>query len=117
MSNTFKFKDSIVGVGDRVRIVQKVFEGGKERKQTFIGTVIKIKGESDNKTVTVRRIGENKVGIEKIFTLNNPFIEDIVVTKEGLKGSRRAKLYYIRKKSKKEIEEIYSRVKKKAVKK
>ena len=117
MSNSFTYKDKDVGVGDRVHVIQKVFESGKERRQIFIGTLIKVKGESENRTVTVRRIGENKIGIEKIFSVNNPFLEDIVVAHEGHKGTRKAKIYYIRHKSKKEIDKSSSRNKKKEEKK
>lgn len=113
MSSTFLFKSKIIGVGDKVKVIQKIVEAGKERRQIFLGTIIQIKGDFENKTVTVRRIGANLIGIEKIFPLNNPSIEDIIVTREGHKGTRSAKLYYIRHKSKKEIDKIYSRTKRK----
>ena len=44
-----------------------------------------------------------------------PSIEKVEVVKKGQKGVRRAKLYYIRTKSKREIEKIYSRTTKKEV--
>ena len=103
------FKENSIGVGDKVKIFQNVKESGKERRQVFIGTIIKIKGNSDNRTITVRRIGANLIGIEKIFSLNNPSIEEILVTRKGVEGIRRSKLYYIRSKAKKEIDKIYSR--------
>lgn len=114
MSLNVNFKNKVFGVGDKVKVVQKIQEAGKERRQIFIGTVIKIKGNEENRAVTVRRIGANLIGIEKIFPLNNPSIEDVQVTKEGFKGIRHSKLYYIRTKSKKEIDKIYSRTKKKS---
>ena len=109
MTNTFSFNDIFIGVGDKVKITTKTVESGKARKQIFIGTVIKIKGDKDSKSFTVRRIGANLIGIERIFPVNHNIIEDISVTKEGLRGSKKAKLYYIRDKSKKDIERIYSR--------
>jgi large subunit ribosomal protein L19 len=109
MAIKIDFKGNAIGVGDKVKISQKVQESGKDRHQIFIGTIIKIKGNSENRTITVRRIGANLIGIEKIFSINNPSIEEIIVTRIGVEGARRSKLYYIRRKAKKEIDKIYSR--------
>lgn len=100
------------GIGDIVRITQKIKEGGKERTQAFEGMVIRIKGRGDGKSFTVRRIGTQQIGIERIFPIKAPIIEKIEVIKKGTRGVRRAKLYYTRDKSRKEIERIYSRAKK-----
>lgn len=97
------------GVGDTIVVNHKVFEGGKQRLQKFEGLVISIKGRGDGKTFTVRRIGVQKIGIERIFPLKSTVIESIVVVKEGSRGVRRAKLYYTREQSRKEIEKIYTR--------
>lgn len=94
-----------------MRVGQKIVEEGKARSQTFEGIVIAIKGEAGNKTFTVRKIGLAKIGIERIFPYNSPSIEEVKVIKSGVRGSKRAKLYYIRKQSKKEIDSIYSRAK------
>jgi large subunit ribosomal protein L19 len=108
-----KHNDIEFGVGDTVRVVQKIKEADKERKQAFEGMVIAIKGRDENKSFTVRRIGAQQVGIERIFPLETPIIEKIEVIRKGTKGSKRAKLYFTREKSKREIEKIYSRTKKK----
>jgi large subunit ribosomal protein L19 len=103
------------GVGDVVRVHQRITESGKKtRVQIFEGTVIKIKGRDMGKSFTVRRIGSQKVGIEQIFPLHSPNIEKIEVVRVGMPGVKQAKLYYIRKKSKREIDTIYSRAAKKA---
>lgn len=99
-------------VGDVIRVHQRISEGEKSRIQVYEGTVIKIKGRGDSKTFTVRRIGVQMVGIEKIFPLEAPIVEKVEVTKKGLRGVRRSKLYYIRTKSRKEISRIYSRANK-----
>ena len=104
-----KHKDSEFAIGDTVSVVQELKEGDKTRKQVFEGVVIAIKGKGINKSFTVRRIGAQQVGIERIFPLASPIIEKVEVVRGGLLGVRRAKLYYIRDKSKKEIEKIYSR--------
>lgn len=97
------------GVGDTVRIYTKIKEGEKTRQQVFEGIVIKIKGRDVSKTFTVRRIGAQQIGIERIIPLASPTVEKIEVVKKGLRGIRRAKLYYIREKARKEIDEIYKR--------
>jgi large subunit ribosomal protein L19 len=114
MSNSWVFKNNTIGIGDKVKIIHKVIEQGKERRQVFLGTIIKLGGNSENRSVTVRRIGANQIGIERIFPINDPFLEEITVTKSGYKGVRSSKLYYIRNKSKKEIDKIYSRSSKKS---
>ena len=91
-------KDSEVAIGDTVSVVQEVREGDKIRKQVFEGMVITIKGRGENKSFTVRRIGAQKVGIERIFPLAAPTIEKVEVVRKGLRGVRRAKLYYTREK-------------------
>ncbi len=108
-----KHKEIEFGVGDRIKVVSKIKEGEKTRQQAFEGLVIGIKGRGENKSFTVRRIGVQQIGIERIFPLLSPSIEEIEVVKKGLKGVRRAKLYYTREKARKEIEEIYSRATKK----
>lgn len=104
-----KHKETTFGVGDRVKVTQKIKEGEKIRLQVFDGIVIRIKGEEENKSFTVRRVGVQQIGIERIYPLISPSIEKVEVVRSGTKGIRRAKLYYIRDKSKKEIELIYSR--------
>lgn len=102
-------KDLKFGVGDTVRVHQKIVESGKTRVSIFEGMVIGIKGRDTQKSFTVRRIGAQKIGIEQIFPLFSPNIEKIEVKRAGLAGIRQAKLYFIRDKSKREIEKIYSR--------
>ncbi|KKS80559.1 MAG: 50S ribosomal protein L19 [Candidatus Woesebacteria bacterium GW2011_GWC1_43_10b] len=96
-------------VGDTIQVVQKIKEGDKERLQTFEGIVIGIKGRNQGQTFTVRRIGAQNIGIERIFPVNAPAIEEIKLVKQGKRGVRRAKIYFIRNKSPREVERIYSR--------
>jgi len=102
-------KEVEFGVGDVVRVWQRIAEGDKIRLQAFEGMVLAAKKKLDGTSFTVRRIGEAKIGIEKIFPLFSPMIEKIEVVKKGTKGVRSAKLYFTRNKSKREIEKIYSR--------
>lgn len=102
-------KDSKFGVGDEVKVYLNVKEGEKTRKQIFQGMVIGIKGRESGKSFTVRKVGAARVGIEMIFPLNTPSVEKIEVVRNGLEGVKQAKLYYVREKSTREIEKIYSR--------
>lgn len=106
-------KEVNFGVGDVVNLYQTIVETGKDktRTQVFQGTVIKIKGRDMGKSITLRRISAQNIGIEFIMPLASPLLEKVEVVREGKKGSRHAKLYYIRNKSKKEIETIFSRAK------
>ena len=71
----------------------RIKEGNKERIQQYRGVVIRISGEGTKKRFTVRKMSDN-VGVERIFPIESPFIDSIVVNKFG--KVRRAKLYYLR---------------------
>lgn len=103
-------KETTFGVGDVVKVHQRITEGEKTRSQIFEGMVIGIKGKESGKSFTVRKIGAQKVGIEMIFPLHTPVVEKIEVVRKGMEGVKQAKLYYVREKSTREIERIYSRV-------
>jgi len=109
MALKITFKEVEFGVGDKIRIVQKIKDEDKFREASFEGMVIKIKGRSPGKTLTVRKIAEGGIGVERIFPLNLPSIDRIVVIKRGVEGVRRAKLYYTRTKPPTEVEMIYKR--------
>jgi len=83
-------------VGDTVRVISKFFEGGSERVHTFEGVVISRSGRAVSQTFTVRKLSYG-IGVERIFPLHSPQIEKISVIKKG--RVRRAKLYYLRKKT------------------
>jgi len=101
------------GVGDKIKVFLKITEGEKQRTQAFEGIVIAIRNRGENKSFTVRKMGVQAVGIERIFPLFSPLIEKVEVVKKGMQGVRRSKLYYIRKKSPQEIDKIFSRAKSK----
>lgn len=103
------FKEVEFGVGDKVRVVQRIKEGDKSREAAFEGMVIAIKGRNPSKTFTVRKIAEGNIGVERIFPLNLPTIEKVVVVKNGTQGVRRAKLYYTREKAPTEVDMIYKK--------
>ena len=81
-------------VGDTVRVDVWVKEGKKERIQSFEGLVIAKRGGGVSETFTVRK-KSGTVGVERIFPINTPTIDKIVVIKKG--KVRRAKLNFIKK--------------------
>jgi len=79
--------------GDTITVTYKIKEETKERLQKFRGVCIQRKGTGATQTFTVRKIS-NGVGVERIFPILSPFIEDIEVNKYG--KVRRARIFYLR---------------------
>ncbi len=84
--------------GDTVAIHYKIKEGDRERIQVFEGVVIAKKGGGVRETFIVRKVSYG-VGVERIFPLHSPLIAKVDVKRRG--KVRRAKLYYLRGRSKK----------------
>ena len=80
-------------VGDTVRVDVRIKEGERERVQAFEGTVIAKRHGGVAETFTVRRMAYG-VGIERVFPVNSPFVENVTVVRKG--KVRRAKLFYLR---------------------
>ncbi|MDR1747048.1 MAG: 50S ribosomal protein L19 [Tannerella sp.] len=80
--------------GDTITVSYRITEGNKERIQQYRGVVISISGQGDKRRFTVRKMSEN-VGVERVFPIESPFIESVVLNKVG--KVRRSKLYYLRK--------------------
>jgi len=87
-------------IGDIVDVRCRIREGDKERTQVFTGTVIARKGRGINENFTVRRIVNNE-GVERIFPLHSPNVLDVRAIRSG--KTRRAKLYYLRKRTGKAV--------------
>lgn len=96
-------------VGDTIAVYQEITEGGKKRVQTFEGIVIAIKNEGLGKSFTVRKIGANSIGVEKIYPVNLGSIQKIDVKRKG--EVKRSKLYFLRER----IGKAASRIKEKAL--
>ena len=87
--------------GDTVRVWQKIKEGDKTRLQAFEGLVLARKhGDEPGATFTVRKVIDG-VGVERIFPLYSPVIDEIEVVRRS--KVRRSKLYFVREKAAKEI--------------
>ncbi len=80
--------------GDTITVTYKIKEGNKERLQRFQGVVLQRAGSGPSATFTIRKISGN-VGVERIFPISSPFIEEIDVNKVGV--VRRARIFYFRK--------------------
>lgn len=96
--------------GMEVRIHQKIREKNAhgeetERTQMFEGIILNRKhGTEKGATITVRKVSEG-VGVEKIFPVYSPIIENIEILRE--KKVRKSNASYLRnhKKKLKDIEE------------
>lgn len=80
--------------GDTIRVGYKVTEGTRTRVQNYEGVCIARKGGSGIAgAFTVRKISFGE-GVERVFPLHSPNIDNIEVIRRG--RVRRAKLYYLR---------------------
>ena len=80
--------------GDTLRLAVTIKEGDKSRVQAYEGVCIAKRGQGTGATITVRKIGANGIGIERIFPLFSDSIDEIKVIRRG--RVRRAKLFYLR---------------------
>ena len=81
------------GIGDTVRVHNRIKEGNRERIQMYEGTVIARHGGGISETFTVRRVSYG-CGVEKTFPIHSPNVAKVDVIRRG--KVRRAKLYYRR---------------------
>jgi large subunit ribosomal protein L19 len=94
-------------VGDTVKVHVRVVEGQKTRTQVFQGVVVDTKGgsivevdgerrrvsSSIEDSFTVRKVSQG-VGVERVFPVHSPNVQQIEVTRKG--RVRRARLNYLR---------------------
>ena len=81
---------------DLIKIVEESFATAKEFPAFQPGDTITVDyriKEGNKKRFTVRKMSDN-VGVERIFPIESPFIDNITINKYG--RVRRAKLYYLR---------------------
>jgi large subunit ribosomal protein L19 len=78
--------------GDTLRVLVRLPEGDN-RKQAFEGVCLRRNNAGARSTFTVRKISSG-IGVERIFPLHSPFIEQIDVLKNG--RVRQSRIYYLR---------------------
>jgi len=79
--------------GDTVRVHVKIREGNKERVQAFEGVCIRRRSNGASSSFTVRKISYG-VGVERIFPLHSPRVDQIEVIRHG--KVRQSRTYYLR---------------------
>lgn len=118
MAISVKYNDLVLRIGDTLKVYYKLIEKEKiagktkrevkeetrERIQIFEGILLSIRGVSPHKSILVRKIASNAIGVERIFPLSSPWIKDIKIGRRA--KIRRAKLYYLRDKSSKEADQL-----------
>lgn len=87
--------------GDTIRVHYKIEEAAKNddgskkyRIQQFEGVCTRFKKGIMDSSFTVRKVGANSVGVERIFPLHSPYVESVELLSGG--KVRRARLYYLR---------------------
>jgi len=87
--------------GMKIKVIERFFEGGKEKTSEFEGIVIATRhGKGLDGTFCVRNVLDG-IGVEKIYPLHSPAIKEIKILEKY--KVRRAKLYFLRSLSPKEI--------------
>src|SRR3989338_9593353 len=95
MANSIKYKELHLAVGDTITVNYRIKEGEKERQQLFQGILIKITGNiPETKSITVRKVSNSGIGVEKIIPVQSPFLTDIKLDKKS--NYTKAKLYFVR---------------------
>jgi large subunit ribosomal protein L19 len=79
--------------GDTVEVHVRIVEGDKQRIQVFKGVVIRKRGGLTGASFTVRKISYG-VGVERIFPIHSPNLDQVVVLFRG--KVRQSRLYYLR---------------------
>ena len=87
--------------GDTLRVHYKLEETTKGSKgtkkyriQVYEGVCIRFKKGTANSSFTVRKIGANSIGVERVFPLHSKLIDKITIISSGT--VKRARLYYLR---------------------
>lgn len=83
--------------GDTIKVHYRISEGAdasKSRIQPFEGVVIRFKKGGVESSFTVRKMGANGVGVERVFPVYSPNITKIDVLANGI--VRRSRLFYLR---------------------
>ena len=118
MAISVNYIDKVLHIGDTLQVFYKLIEKEKvsgktkkevkeevrERIQIFEGILLAIRGVPPHKSILVRKIASNAIGVERIFPLSSPWIKDIKVIRKA--KIRRAKLYYLRYKTGKEVSQL-----------
>ena len=79
--------------GDTVEVHVRIVEGDKQRIQVFKGVVIRKRGGLTGASFTVRKVSYG-VGVERIFPVHSPNLDQVVVLTRG--KVRQSRLYYLR---------------------
>lgn len=90
-----------LGPGDTVKVSIKLKEGDTERTQIFQGMVIKMKKGGNGASFTVRR-SIYGIGVERTFYNNSPSLLKVEVLRQA--RVRRAKLYFVRSLSSRQLQ-------------
>lgn len=108
MANSFTLLDTPIRIGDTVKITYAYKDKEKEKTQLFEGIVLGIRGRQTGKMLTVRKMTRSKVGVERIFPLDSPYIKAVEVVRKTT--NTKAKVTYIRERSQRDIRErLYTR--------
>ncbi len=80
-----------IRVGDTIQVTQKVQEAKRERLVQFRGTLLKVRGQNENRMITVRNIIDG-VTVDRIYPISLPTLTEIKLIEKPKKKVRKATL-------------------------
>lgn len=103
MARSVTINETLVTVGDTIKIHYAIKDKDKKKNQIFEGIVLSVRGRGNNKMFTVRKVTRSNIGVERIFPVISPFIEKVEIASKT--SNTRANIEYIRERSRRDIKE------------
>ncbi len=108
MANSLTLLETQIRIGDTVKVTYAYKDKDKEKTQLFEGIVLGVRGRETGKMVSIRKMTRSKIGVERIFPVDSPYIKAVEVVRKT--QNTKAKVTYIRERSQRDIRErLYTR--------
>ena len=103
MANHVTIHDIEAKVGDTVKISYAYKDKDKEKLQDFEGILLSVQNIGIRQNIVVRKMTRSKIAVERIFPVQSPNLKSFTIVRAS--KNTRAKIFYIRDRSEREIRE------------